>query len=307
MLSILIPVYNYNCFSLVNSLQQLALAAGLTFEIIAMDDGSSVKYAENEKINQLANCKFICHNINIGRAAIRNHLGDAASYDHFLFIDCDASICSGQFIQNYIPYLNTNQIVCGGCTYASAPKDALHSLRWKYGITREGKDAIKKQKTTFNSFTTFNFLIPKSVFDNIRFDESITTYGHEDTLFGHELRTHLQPYIHINNPLIHDGIEDNETFIRKTEESIISLLSLSKTGKYPFLKKDSKLLLTYEFIAHYKLCFLIRYLFRFCKPLLIKQLSSTNPSMRLFDFYKIGFLCSIRRESVIMSFNAMDH
>ena len=31
-------------------------------------------------------------------------------------------------------------------------------------------------------------MIPKSIFSNIKFDEKISTYGHEDTLFGELLK-----------------------------------------------------------------------------------------------------------------------
>ena len=38
-------------------------------------------------------------------------------------------------------------------------------------------------------------------------------------------------FLHIENPLIHKGLDDNETFIRKTEEGTRNLYLLYKTGR----------------------------------------------------------------------------
>ncbi len=53
MLSILIPTYNYNTFSLVEELTNQAIATGISFEIIVLDDGSTdqISLKENSKIN----------------------------------------------------------------------------------------------------------------------------------------------------------------------------------------------------------------------------------------------------------------
>ena len=52
MLSVLIPTYNYNAFSLVEELHRQLTLEAIIFEIICLDDGSnSVLNNENKKIN----------------------------------------------------------------------------------------------------------------------------------------------------------------------------------------------------------------------------------------------------------------
>ena len=57
-------------------------------------------------------------------------------------------------------------------------------------------------------------LIPKKIFLAIKFDESITKYGHEDTLLGIMLEKEKKEIFHINNPLYHNGIENNIIFLQ---------------------------------------------------------------------------------------------
>ncbi|MBK9012976.1 MAG: hypothetical protein IPM82_02230 [Saprospiraceae bacterium] len=65
---------------------------------------------------------------------------------------------------------------------------------------------------------TNNFLIPRQLFLEIQFDETLRQYGHEDTLFGMELARRQVPIVHIDNPLEHIGLEPVDVFLRKTEQ-----------------------------------------------------------------------------------------
>ena len=100
MLSILIPTYNYNAFSLVNEIQKQAKEAGIEFEIICMDDGSKLFLPENLEINSLENCSFEILKNNVGRSAIRNLLAKKASFDNLLFLDSDTIPVENNFIIN---------------------------------------------------------------------------------------------------------------------------------------------------------------------------------------------------------------
>lgn len=86
---------------------------------------------------------------------------------------------------------------------------------FQYGHKREEKSAQTRNKTPYQAFTSFNMLIPKKVFLAIKFDESITKYGHEDTLFGIMLEKEKKEILHINNPLYHKGIENNIIFYKR--------------------------------------------------------------------------------------------
>jgi len=297
-LSILIPTYNYNITQLIADLHQQAMDASIDFEIIVMEDGSKLYVQENEKVNDFEFCSHVVLTGNIGRSAIRNRLADTARYDHLLFMDCDAEVCSTNFIEKYITFCNEECVVIGGTAYDPNENDPKYSLRLKYGREREAKvleQSIKNKHrvgVTAN-FATFNFLISKSIFNKVRFDESIRGYGHEDTLFGHQLHELGCEFLHIDNPLIHKGLDDNKTFIRKTEEGTRNLYLLYKTGRYPFLKDESKLLNAYIRIDKLRLTRLFAIKFTMIKSILQKQLYSSSPSLFFYDLYKILFLCKI--------------
>ncbi|MDD4971803.1 MAG: glycosyltransferase family 2 protein [Paludibacter sp.] len=292
MLSILIPTYNYNIIRLVADLHQQAVDTYVDFEIIVMEDGSTLHVEENKAVNKLEHCRQIVLNENIGRSAIRNKLADAAIYDHLLFMDCDAEVLSPHYVEKYHSFCKEECVVIGGTAYDKNVNDPRYSLRLAYGRQREARSALERgNEHTYHNFATFNFLISKALFQKVRFDENIRGYGHEDTLFGHQLHELGCVFIHIENPLIHKGLDDNETFIRKTEEGVRNLFLLYKTNRYPFLIDESKLLNTYVRIYKSGLTLLFATAFKMFKPLLTSSLCKPAPSLLLYDLYKLLFIC----------------
>lgn len=86
MLSILIPVYNINCVSLVWKLYEMALLTEFPFEILLADDASCRKVREeNRVLNRLDGCRVLELETNHGPAFIRNYLGEQARYPYLLF------------------------------------------------------------------------------------------------------------------------------------------------------------------------------------------------------------------------------
>lgn len=292
MLSILIPTYNYNITRLVADLHQQAVGACVDFEMIVMEDGSTLYVEENKTVNKFAFCRHRVLTENIGRSAIRNKLADEARYDHLLFMDCDAEVCSPDFVGRYLGFCKEECVVIGGTAYDPNEKDPRYSLRLAYGRQREARSALERsQQSTYHNFATFNFLISKTLFNKVSFDENIRGYGHEDTLFGHQLHELGCAFIHIENPLIHKGLDDNETFIRKTEEGTRNLYLLYKTGRYPYLVDESKLLNTFVKLHKMRLTGLMALKFDFIRRLLQRMLCTVTPSLLLYDLYKLLFLC----------------
>ena len=292
MLSILIPAYNYNITRLVTDLHQQALDTYVDFEIIVMEDGSTLYVEENKAINDFKFCSHIVLKDNIGRSAIRNKLADEARYDHLLFMDCDAEVCSPHYVEKYMSFCKEECVVIGGTAYNENENDPRYSLRLAYGRQREARSALERSNEhTYHNFATFNFLISKSLFQKVRFDESIRGYGHEDTLFGHQLHEYGIRFLHIDNPLIHKGLDNNETFLSKTEEGTRNLYLLYKTDRYPYLIDESKLLNTFVKIYKTGLTRLFAAAFRILKPYLYSKLCRPVPSLRLYDIYKLLYLC----------------
>ena len=292
MLSILIPTYNYNITRLVADLHQQASDTYVDFEIIVMEDGSTLYGEKNKAVNDFEYCRYIVLKENVGRSAVRNKLADEARYEHLLFIDCDAEVSSEHFVEKYVSFCKEECVVIGGTAYDPNEKDPRYSLRLAYGRQREARSAMERgKKSTYHNFATFNFLISKSLFNKVRFDESIRGYGHEDTLFGHKLHELGCTFIHIENPLIHKGLDDNETFILKTEEGTRNLFLLYKTGRYPFLIDESRLLNSFVSIYKTGLTRLLAGAFTLVKHYLRHQLCRPSPSLRLYDLYKLLFMC----------------
>ena len=296
MLSILIPTYNYNITKLVHDLHRQAMSTYVDFEILVMEDGSTQFTDENKSVADLAFCHYTILTRNIGRSAIRNRLADEARYGHLLFLDCDSEVIMPHFIEKYLSFCKENTVVIGGTAYDSENKNPRYSLRLKYGRLREANSAQEREKEgLYSHFSAFNFLVSKNIFNQIRFDENIEGYGHEDTLFGHKIAELQYIVHHIDNPLLHRGLDDNMTFIRKTEESTRNLYLLFKTGKYPFLENQSKLLFTFIRFKRKNFIPVLVSLFTVFKPVLISNLTSSTPSLRLYDLYKLLFLAKTSR------------
>lgn len=294
MLSILIPVYNYSIVRLVTDLHRQARETLVDFEIIVMEDGETLRTKENRCIGQLEHCQHIVLPKNIGRSAIRNQLADVAIYEFLIFMDGDAEVASPNYLNKYLTFCKEECVVIGGTAYDAKEMNPQFSLRLKYGREREAKlfeHSLTAKSRTLN-FATFNFLVSKSIFNRVRFDETIRGYGHEDTLFGHQLQVLNHRLVYIDNSLIHKGLDDNDTFIKKTEEATLNLYKLYQTGRYPFLVDDSKLLRAYVKLEKWRLIRFFSLFFKLFQSPLKRQLSALNPNLRLYDLYKLLFLCA---------------
>ncbi|MDR3704913.1 MAG: glycosyltransferase [Paludibacteraceae bacterium] len=294
MLSILIPIYNYNCLELVKSLNKQALELDIKYEILAIDDCSSISFPDNREINLLDNCTYTELDKNIGRSCIRNRLADMAQYNNLLFIDCDSKIVSEYFLQRYLSFVKEqNIVVCGGRLYASEPpSDKKLFLHWLYGSKREVIPAAKRQRNPYHSFMSNNFLISKMLFNQIRFNEKISTYGHEDSLFGYEIKKRNATIYHTDNPLIHTGLETASTILKKERDSIKNLILISENFvDKKELANDIKLLKYALKIDKSHLTGFLVFIFNLFNNLICKNIQSNSPSLFLLDIYKLGYFC----------------
>ncbi len=290
MISICIPVYNFDVGELVEGLSAACSKVPEETEIILIDDASDDAF---QKINsQLADrTTYIQLDENIGRAAIRNRFLGHAQHDYLLFLDCDSKLVSDQFLRKYIDAVGAypNKLICGGRIYPESLPDKDHMLSWKYGRARESRTAAQRSANPNASFMTNNFLIPRSIFSDIRFDETIKTYGHEDTLFGFELKKKGVEIAHIANPVLNGDIETNAEYLRKTEEAIKNLRYLMEaTERDPQLISDVSLLRVYYSSAFVRV--FTGLLFPILKNRIRQNFLAGKVNLRAFDFYKLGIL-----------------
>ena len=296
MLSVLIPVYNYSAYDLVKSITAQCRAEKIDFEVIVHDDASTDDCKEkNRLISTLEEVVYVEQEQNLGRARIRNRLADQAKHSFLLFLDCDSSLPDNFFIQRYLEYAKPGMVVCGGTGYRpKPPQNPDHYFRWYYGISREMKSAKARGGNNGFAISTNNLFIDKDVFNRVRFDESLTKYGHEDTLFGLMLKEKGFTITHIDNPLIHEGLESAQVFLEKTEQGVQNLkMLLTKNPKYVGLNEEVKLVKGYNLLVKLGLAKIFAFKFKLVKGLMEKNLRSKNPSLRVFDFYKLGILCSL--------------
>ncbi len=296
MLSILIPIYNFNIVLLVQDLHQQCEASGIAYEIIGFDDGSTTRFKKkNQNISQLKNVIYKELFENLGRAKIRNVLAKSAKYPYLLFMDCDSKVTNNQYIKNYLQHLDPITLLYGGRVYApTPPTNPSQNLHYYFGKNREEITKEERKFKPYYSFMTNNFLIPKAIFSSIQFEESIKGYGHEDTLFGITLQQRKIPILHLNNPLEHIGLEEQVIFLKKQQTAINNLYQLHQ--KEPLL--STKLLTTFVTCKKWKIARLVLVVLQLLQPIILSQLKVKKPNLFFLDLFKLHHLLSIDRYGI---------
>ncbi|MFW5707379.1 MAG: glycosyltransferase family 2 protein [Bacteroidota bacterium] len=293
MISICIPVYNYDVRKLVFHLHRQATTEGIAFEILLYDDASVDSYKIlNRECTTLPHLHLTELTRNAGRSAIRNLLAKKAKYPWLIFMDCDSECPDDAYIKKYISNNGKEGVVCGGRIYHSTPPNDDTYLHWLFGTRREVKPCLERAKKPNHSFMTNNFMISASIMKKIRFNESLLGYGHEDTLFGLELLKNNIHIRHIDNPLIHVGLQNSREFLCKTREGTRNLLKV-----YAIVKRDKdlpemvKLLKMWSLLRRLGLCYPTGSILKRMESTLERNLTGKRPRMLYLDLYKLGLIC----------------
>lgn len=302
--------------------------------IVAEDGSTDYASVEkNAAIEYLPKCSHEIREENVGRARIRNFLVRKARYKWVLIIDSDATIISDDFILRYWQAVQelaydcakeqsdgsvscpppTNQergedceqtastfsscslpIIIGGLsTPAIAPSGC--ELRHRYELAAEKVRTVEARSANpAQFFSTFNFLSPRSVLLDIPFDERCAEYGYEDALFGLEAERHGYRIEHIDNPLMHLGINSNANFLANSEAALrmLKLLGPPMTDNARVACVASSF--TRTPLRRSTLRPLLLILYKMCRRMLRRNLLSSNPSLQLFAFYKLGYYLSLK-------------
>lgn len=296
MLSICIAIHNWNVNRLVKDLRKQALKLDVPFEILLLDDASDYDYQlKNAHLDYEEHVTYFQSYVNLGRSLARNTLAAKAKHPYLLFLDCDATVTHRDFLKKYLSALPA-KVVVGGCEYQKRRPKRNCILRWQYGLKREQIPAHVRNQHPNSAFSAFNFLIEKKVFDQIKFDETLRGYGHEDTLFGLDLLDHQITVNHIDNPLRHDGIFPTDDFLQRTQNAIRNLLVILEMNRQrEALIQSIRLLRTYQKMKKCRMVWLYRLFYKIFKKIIVKNLYSTKPNIRFFDLYKLGYLCEAKR------------
>lgn len=283
MLSILIPAFNHSPAKLVQSLHAQAQKLAIPVEIIICDDGSQ------PPLLPIANAKLLRNKENVGRMATRKRLIEAAKFKNLLFLDADVLPISDDFLSNYQREINPeSQIVSGGWRYPET-KPKGFELRWKYGQNREVIPLEKRKKQPNSSFISANYLIKKSIAEELHKKVKIDAYG-SDLWIGQYFQNHNLHIKPIDNPVLHLGLENNAVFLQKSLQAVETLAHLIKSNP-PEL--NSKLGNYYLKAKKWQILFLVRFtFFLFGKPMK-KNILGKDPVLKIFDLYRFGYLCKI--------------
>lgn len=229
MISICIPVYNYDCNPLVEQLIQQCKESQEFTEILIYDDYSTTSYPIENK-SSLIQC--FKGTQNKGSVLSRQFLAGKATNKWLLFLDADLQLPSTLFLENYRKALeNKSSLYYGGVTYQKETPSADKTLRWKYGHQRETRKP-QTQEELYNYFVSCSFLIHKETFNSIFSKTDIKGYG-QDIFISLLLKKQDVKVRFINNPVIHLGLESNDTYLRKSLKGIETSYHAEKAGWIP--------------------------------------------------------------------------
>ena len=293
MISILIPTYNYKVLSLVTALHKQLELVGVDYEIRVYDDGSTYPEPENDSINNFKNSVYKKLEKNIGRTAIRNLMATEAKYDGIVFLDADVLPKNSNFIESYVKAISNNDcdVIFGGISYEEDRPIREKILRWVYGREREAKPVALRQKEPFFIISQ-NLCVRKCVF----LDANTLLENHYglDNFFSNQLKKLKAKVLHIDNPVIHFGLEENDKFIKKALNAVETTVILEKKGLMdsdmrPIQKSYLKLKK-----LHLRNAFSI--VISMFKTTMERNFNSNNPNLFWFDLYRLNYYIQLKKK-----------
>lgn len=245
LISILIPVFNFDITALAESLVVEISSAALTgkVEVILIDDAST-----NLKIQELnrnaikgLDCVFVKYfqlEKNIGRSSIRNYLGNLATGEYLLFLDADMLPDKRDFLQKYFSYATEGfyDVVCGGISYRTRRDwDKRFDFYCYLSNKREAMSCDIRNAEPWRFLLTSNIMIRRHTFLSNMFDESFVGYGYEDVEWSIRLFGRYR-IVHIDNTASHLGLMGKDECYERMVDSIPNLYRLIEKHPDYFMK-----------------------------------------------------------------------
>ena len=291
-LSICIPIYNSDIRPIASELHRQIQSYSSEVELLFLDDASDVFFKEiNRSVG--AFCDYQELPMNIGRSKIRNAFLPFVKGKYILFIDGDSKIIHPDFIQRYVEFLRTNNthVLIGASVYSEEKPNRTNFLRWKYSRSRESKTFSVRNSHPELGFKSNNFVILKSLFATHPFDETLTTYGHEDTLFGYQLRKAGIKFMHLDNPVLNSNLDENDHFLVKTKEALQNLLLISFRLQDPqFITEHQLLSLALKIERNLIFHSSFKLFQRIFLPMMTTCLRKGYFTLWMFDLYRLSHI-----------------
>ncbi len=294
MISVCIPIFNRNVKRLVDDLVEQIEKGGLDAEIVLLDDGSTDESrSQNDFLRDKKHVLYFPLIENIGTSRIRNRIADLASGDWLLFLDCDVTIMSHDFLQTYEQCTRgMDDVFYGGVYYGNKPTRRDEQLQWRTQQLALRNRARLSRRGLYEYISTGNFLIRRSLFESILFDEKLKTYGQEDQIFSIELKKKGKIPVRIDNPVKHEDRTENSAFVTKIEDSLINLVRIWRADEEfrPQLEKASSRLRSARRLRRMGVPVLFKFLFAWLGcPLRSACIGGKFPTW-CFSFYQMIFL-----------------
>lgn len=288
-LSICIPIYNTDIRPIASELHRQIQSYSSEVELLFLDDASDDSFKEiNRSIGVF--CDYQELSKNIGRSKIRNAFLPFVKGTHILFLDGDSIIIRTDFIQKYLQFIQEHSIdlLVGGRDETTIKPSRSHLLRWEYSRKRESKTTDERIADRTSGFKSNNFIVRKSIFEENPFDESILSYGHEDTLFGFQLYIKGIECHHIDNPIKNDDLVDNHVFLVKTKDAVSNLWMISQKLQDARFNEQQKLLSLAQSIYKSPVTRMIfHWSAQILQPMLSYLLSKGYFCLWMFDLYRL--------------------
>ena len=298
-LSICIPVYRTDVRKLVLTLlEQIKRLTDVQVDIVLIDDASGEPFASLNAFNDEL-IKSIYLEQNIGRAKIRNLFLQYTNAQYLLFIDGDSTVLNEKFVFNYVQSLSARAVpvLVGASCYQQERPERHHLLRWRYSTQRESLNYDQRLAKKQAGFKTNNFVIDRNVLSQIGFEEKLTGYGHEDTLYGVALQKAQIAVAHLDNPVWNLNLDDNTTFLTKTDEALKNLLWIQSNAPSSEILEMNQLLATYlKLSKSSRTKWLLQVLTFFTVPMK-KWLSSGGAPLFIFDIYRLARLSALEKQT----------
>jgi len=293
MISIVIPTYNYSIYNLVAKIHAQASVLNTPFEIIVCEDASQKFTDENKKIKKFNNTQYFKLAENIGRTALRASLANKAAYDWLLFLDADVLPKNRDFIKKNIETIQKtdSEVIFGGICYEEMKPETSKMLRWKYGNEREAKSVSEREKDPYFIISQ-NLLIKKDIF--IAANMLKENYYGLDNFFSNQLKRMKIRVTHIENPVIHFGLENNNTFLKKAMAAVETTVILEKKG---LIDADLRpLQKSYLKLKKKKLANSFSFIISKLKTMMERNFNSENPNLFWFDLYRLQYYIQLKKK-----------
>ena len=291
MLSLLIPTYNFDCLLLIRELHEqceaLRAADGaFDYEIVVVDDGSPFRelvcrlQAGVEQLGERV--RLLALGVNVGRAAVRNRLLSEARGAWVVMMDSDARVVRRDFVERYWEVRERVDVVAGGIMHPSEVERG-RELRIVYERSFERERSVAwRRRHPYARFSVFNLMARREVIAKFCFDIRCEQYGYEDFFLGVALEEAGVAVSHIDNPLLHTGIDTSADFLRKAETAVRTLSRLPEE-----LRNKTGLERLASRLRGWRLDGVFVWAFSCVQGAVRRQLLGRTPSVLLLQLYKL--------------------